>query len=106
MLGSNNLLTLVVGIVLSLSTVTTRSRFGRGGGGIVVVVGKGDATHPVIISVSKDLTSQYQAGTLLKDFAQILGGKGGGRPDFAQGAGEDLTLVSQAFKKAESLVGL
>lgn len=63
--------------------------------GIVVVVGKGDATHPVIISVSKDLTSQYQAGTLLKDFAQILGGKGGGRPDFAQGAVPDRTKINE-----------
>jgi alanyl-tRNA synthetase len=63
--------------------------------GIVVVVGKGDATHPVIISVSKDLTGQYQAGTLLKDFALILGGKGGGRPDFAQGAVPDRTKINE-----------
>lgn len=63
--------------------------------GIVVVVGKGDATHPVIISVSKDLTGQYQAGTLLKDFAQILGGKGGGRPDFAQGAVPDRSKINE-----------
>ena len=64
--------------------------------GIVVVVGKGDSTHPVIISVSKDLTTQFQAGTLLKDFAQILGGKGGGRPDFAQGAVPDRTKIKEA----------
>lgn len=54
--------------------------------GITVVVGTGSESHPVIISVSKDLTSQFQAGTLLKEFSQIFGGKGGGRPDFAQGA--------------------
>ncbi len=64
--------------------------------GIVVVVGLGDATHPVIISVSKDLTTQFQAGVLLKDFAQILGGKGGGRPDFAQGAVPDRTKIKEA----------
>lgn len=64
--------------------------------GIVVVVGSGEASHPVIISVSKDLTSQYQAGTLLKEFAQILGGKGGGRPDFAQGAVPDRTKLKEA----------
>ncbi len=68
--------------------------------GIVVVVGLGkngsDSTHPVIISVSKDLTTQFQAGTLLKDFAQILGGKGGGRPDFAQGAVPDRTKIKEA----------
>ena len=64
--------------------------------GIVVVVGQGTQSHPVIISVSKDLTSQYQAGTLLKEFAQILGGKGGGRPDFAQGAVPDRTKINEA----------
>ena len=54
--------------------------------GITVVVGTGESSHPVIISVSKDLTGQFQAGTLLKEFSQFFGGKGGGRPDFAQGA--------------------
>lgn len=54
--------------------------------GITVIVGTGDQSHPVIISVSKDLTTQYPAGTLLKEFSQIFGGKGGGRADFAQGA--------------------
>ncbi len=64
--------------------------------GIVVVIGKGNATHPVIISVSKDLTTQFQAGVLLKDFALILGGKGGGRSDFAQGAVPDRTKIKEA----------
>lgn len=64
--------------------------------GVVVVIGSGEASHPVIISVSKDLTSQLQAGALLKDFAQVLGGKGGGRPDFAQGAVPDRTKVKEA----------
>ena len=73
--------------------------------GVVVLVGKGDGKHPIVVSVSKDLTKSLSAGKLLGEIAQELGGKGGGRPDFAQGAGEDLSRLDSAFKKAESLVG-
>lgn len=65
--------------------------------GIVVVIGKSESSHPVIISVSKEMNSQFKAGDLLKDFAQVLGGKGGGRPDFAQGAVPDRTKLKEAF---------
>ena len=65
--------------------------------GIVVVIGKGEATHPVYVSVSKDLAAQFPAGTLLKDISQILGGKGGGRPDLAQGAVTDRTKLKEAL---------
>ena len=69
-------------------------------------MGSGEATHPVIISVTKDLTSQYQAGTLLKDFAQVLGGKGGGRPDFAQGAVPDRSKIKEANQVVHTKLGI
>ena len=47
--------------------------------------------------VSKDLAAQFTAGTLLKDISQILGGKGGGRPDLAQGAVTDRTKLKEAL---------
>ncbi len=65
--------------------------------GIIVVIGKNENSHPVIISVSKEMNSQFKAGDLLKDFAQVLGGKGGGRPDFAQGAVPDRSKLKEAF---------
>lgn len=65
--------------------------------GIVVTIGQSEASHPVIISVSKDLNPQFKAGDLLKDFAQVLGGKGGGRPDFAQGAVPDRSKLKDAI---------
>lgn len=74
--------------------------------GVVIVMGSGEATHPVIISVTKDLTSQYQAGTLLKDFAQVLGGKGGGRPDFAQGAVPDRSKIKEANQVVHTKLGI
>lgn len=72
--------------------------------GVVVVVGLGDSSHPAIISVTKDLVPKLNAGQLLKDFAAVLGGKGGGRPDFAQGAVPDRSKLIEAFKKIEDSV--
>jgi alanyl-tRNA synthetase len=74
--------------------------------GVVVVVGQGGATHPLIVSVSKDLNPEVSAGNLLKEIAQVMGGKGGGRPDFAQGAVPDRSKIQQAFAAAEKLLGL
>jgi len=73
--------------------------------GVVVLVGRGTDKHPIIVAVTKDLTKSLAAGKLLGEIAQVLKGKGGGRPDFAQGAGEDLSQLDQAFAKAASLVG-
>ncbi len=53
---------------------------------VIVIVGQGEASHPLIVSVSKSLTAKFNAGKILGEVAQTLGGKGGGRPDFAQGA--------------------
>ena len=74
--------------------------------GVVVLVGKGEDKHPIVVAVSKDLTKALSAGKLLSEIAQEMKGKGGGRPDFAQGAGEDLTRMGDAFKKAGALVGV
>jgi len=74
--------------------------------GVVIVVGQGTSTHPLIVSVSKDLNPEISAGNLLKELAQIMGGKGGGRPDFAQGAVPDRSKLAAAQKKAEELLGI
>jgi alanyl-tRNA synthetase len=70
------------------------------GSGVVVVVGKAadkDSSHPIIVSVTKDLNPQKQAGLILKEVAGLMGGKGGGRPDFAQGAAPDRSQLTAAF---------
>ncbi|MCB0356485.1 MAG: alanine--tRNA ligase, partial [Bdellovibrionales bacterium] len=65
--------------------------------GVVIVVGEGDSSHPIVVSVSKNLVGPYKAGEILQKVAQDLGGKGGGRPDFAQGAAKDRHHLSKAF---------
>jgi alanyl-tRNA synthetase len=48
--------------------------------------------------VTKDLTGQVKAGDLMKEFAGRLGGKGGGRPDMAQGGGTDVAGLDATLK--------
>ena len=76
------------------------------GSGVVVLVGKGEKSHPILVTVSKDLTGKLSAGKILSEVAGIMKGKGGGRPDFAQGAGEDLSQLATAFSKARALLGI
>lgn len=47
--------------------------------------------------VSKDLTDRVSAGNLMREFAGRLGGKGGGRPDMAQGGGSDVAGLPAAL---------
>ena len=72
--------------------------------GIVVLLGKGDPTTPILVSVSKDLAGKIKAGDILKELAAVMGGKGGGRPDFAQGAVPNAKAWSDAQAKLKTIV--
>ena len=56
------------------------------------------------VGVTPDLTQYIKAGALMRELAQVVGGKGGGRPDFAQGGGGDVSRLDEAFAKLEELV--
>jgi alanyl-tRNA synthetase len=70
--------------------------------GVVVVVGRGEGSHPIIVSVSKNLVGPLNAGKILGEVAAAMGGKGGGRPDFAQGAGKDLSKIEDAKQRCQT----
>ncbi|MCX8030694.1 MAG: alanine--tRNA ligase [Thermodesulfovibrionales bacterium] len=55
------------------------------GSGIIVLFSQKNSQISIIAMVTKDLTNKYNAGKILKEVAQIMGGKGGGKPDMAQG---------------------
>jgi len=48
--------------------------------------------------VTKDLTDRVKAGDLMREFAERLGGKGGGKPDMAQGGGTDVQALPAVLK--------
>lgn len=62
---------------------------------------KTDDKIALVAGVSADLTKKIHAGQWVQHVAQILGGKGGGRPDIAQGGGEKLEALSLALQTAE-----
>jgi alanyl-tRNA synthetase len=49
-------------------------------------------------------TSKVQANKLIQQIAPIVGGKGGGRPESAQGAGKDPGKLPEALAKARELL--
>ena len=76
--------------------------------GCVVVIGQSDdsnSAHPIIVSVSKNLNPEVSAGALLKEIAAVMGGKGGGRPDFAQGSAPDRSRISEAQRISRQILG-
>jgi len=47
--------------------------------------------------VTRDLTDRVKAGDLMREFAERLGGKGGGKPDMAQGGGTDIRALPEVL---------
>ncbi|MDC9726207.1 MAG: alanine--tRNA ligase [Candidatus Thioglobus sp.] len=70
---------------------------------VVLAAVSGDKVS-LVAGVTKDLTKQYQAGKILNHVAQQVGGKGGGRPDMAQGGGTDPSKLTEALASVKSLL--
>ncbi|MBR9883019.1 MAG: alanine--tRNA ligase [Oceanospirillales bacterium] len=74
------------------------------GSGVVVLMTAQDDKVSVAAGVTKDLTDRVKAGDLVRELAAKLGGKGGGRPDMAQGGGSDLAAMPEALASVQALV--
>jgi alanyl-tRNA synthetase len=72
--------------------------------GPIFLAGAAGGRVSLIAAVPKDLTAKFQAGKLIQEVAPIVGGKGGGRPDLAQGGGSDATKLAEALEKAKKLL--
>ena len=70
-------------------------------GHAVILLGSEHEGKVVLVAgVTKDLSSQLKAGDLMKQAAAAVGGKGGGRPDMAQGGGVDVAALDKALALA------
>jgi alanyl-tRNA synthetase len=78
------------------------------GSSVIVLASVNNSNVSLISAVSKDLTAKVQAGKLVGDVAKAIGGKGGGRPDMAEGAGKDVQALPRAledvYRKIEALL--
>jgi alanyl-tRNA synthetase len=72
--------------------------------GPIFLVGTRDASVALVAYVPAALTEKFQANKLIQQVAPIVGGKGGGRPESAQGAGKDASKLPEAMAKARELL--
>lgn len=68
--------------------------------GIAVLASVSDGKVALTASVDKDLTAKVKAGDIIKQLCQDLDGKGGGKPDFAQGGANDVDGTDKALASA------
>lgn len=64
--------------------------------GIVILGRSEEGKAGVIVRVSDDLKDRVKAGSVIKEIVPILGGKGGGRPDMAEGGGPEAAKLAEA----------
>ncbi|MCQ4311836.1 alanine--tRNA ligase [Pseudomonas stutzeri] len=74
------------------------------GSGVILLGGVQDEKIVLVAGVTQDLTGRLKAGDLMKRAAAVVGGKGGGRPDMAQGGGSDAGRIDEALALAQAFV--
>lgn len=74
------------------------------GKAVVILAAVADGKVSLVAGVTKDETAKIKAGDLLGFVAGQLGGKGGGRPDMAQGGGSDVAALPQALASVQTWV--
>jgi len=77
---------------------------GKLGSGVVLLAAVTDGRVSLALGVTPDLVGRFRAGDLVREVAAVVGGKGGGRPDFAQAGGSDPAKVEEAFARLDRLV--
>ena len=72
--------------------------------GVVILGRESDGKVSIIVRVSDDLTDKVKAGTIIKEIVPIVGGKGGGRADMAEGGGTEPDKLAEAIDAAYGVV--
>ncbi len=70
----------------------------------IFLVSAANGSVAFVASVPKEMTSKFQANKIIREIAPIVGGKGGGRPESAQGGGADPSKIGEALAKAKELL--
>ena len=76
----------------------------RLGSGVVVLAADNDGKVALIVAVTPDLTDRVHAGKMVKALAPIIGGRGGGRADFAQAGGRQPEQVAALLAESRALI--
>jgi len=73
--------------------------------GPIFLMGAKEGNVALFAAVPKELTSTFQANKIIQQIAPIVDGKGGGRPENAQGAGKDVSKIGEALDEARKIFG-
>jgi alanyl-tRNA synthetase len=90
--------------VQTLRTTMDRMKDKLGSAVILLAATKAPDKVSLVAGVTRDLTDRFKAGDLVRDVAAQLGGKGGGRPDMAQGGGADAAALPAALQSVRTWV--
>jgi alanyl-tRNA synthetase len=72
--------------------------------GVVVIVSANDGKVQIVVSVTADLIGRIKAGQIVKALAPMVGGAGGGRPDFAEAGGKDPSKIDDMLAAAPAVL--
>ena len=72
--------------------------------GVVIFAAPSDGKVTVVVGVTPDLTTRVPAGQVVKQLAPIVGGGGGGRPDFAEAGGKDPSKIQEMLAASRGIV--
>ena len=72
--------------------------------GVVVLGREAEGKVSIIVRVSDDLTGRVKAGNVIKEIVPIVGGKGGGRPDMAEGGGTEPGKLAEAIDASYGVI--
>jgi alanyl-tRNA synthetase len=74
------------------------------GSGVVLLASRTAEKAALALGVTKDLEGRFSARELMGELARVIGGSGGGRPDFAQGGGPDPSKLPEALARLPELI--
>lgn len=72
--------------------------------GVVILGRRDEGKAGLIVRVSDDLKDRIKAGSVIKEIVPVLGGKGGGRPDMAEGGGPEIEKLEDAIEAAYKII--
>ncbi len=72
--------------------------------GVVVLASENDGRVTIVVSVTKDLVPRIHAGNIVKKIAPLVGGGGGGRPDFAEAGGKNPAGIDAMLEESRKVV--
>ena len=72
--------------------------------GVIVATSVNNGQAAILCMVTKDLTNHYNAGLIVKNISALAGGKGGGKPELAQGGTKDIDRLNSALESLYDLV--